>query len=154
MLPSLNERRSAFIYEAGRLAAIAALAPVIPEPWPDRERAFQDQFLEVIERQCKSASDLRSVAERALRYISENKPCEDLEYDLKDALGASPEKVHEDWVKAYEAMGWTWGPQRSLEKRTHPDMVPYSQLGQEEQDKDSVFIGLCEIARKWVRPRD
>jgi len=110
-----------FVYEAARLAAIAANAPVIPEPWSQRERGFRDQFRKVIERQCGP----------------ERK--------------SSPEELHDDWVRAYEAMGWVWGPQRDRDRRTHPDMVPYHDLGQEEQDKDSVFIALCEIARQWVR---
>ena len=29
-------------------------------------------------------------------------------------------------------------------------MVPYHDLGQLEQDKDSVFVALCEIARLWI----
>ena len=35
--------------------------------------------------------------------------------------------------------------------RTHPDLVPYAQLGQLEQDKDSIFVALCDIARLWMR---
>jgi hypothetical protein len=35
--------------------------------------------------------ELRWVAERALRYISENKPCDTLEADLADAIAATPE---------------------------------------------------------------
>ena len=29
-------------------------------------------------------------------------------------------------------------------------MVPFDQLEQREQDKDAVFIALCEIARQWI----
>tara|TARA_Y100000310_G_scaffold318729_1_gene373148 strand:- start:689 stop:850 length:162 start_codon:yes stop_codon:yes gene_type:complete len=47
-------------------------------------------------------------------------------------------------------MGWVYGEVRDVEKKTHPDMVPYAQLGQLEQDKDAVFVALCEIARQWV----
>ena len=49
---TLNERRARFVYNAARLAAEAADAPIIPPPWPERSEAFTDQFLEVIERQC------------------------------------------------------------------------------------------------------
>ena len=34
--------------------------------------------------------------------------------------------------------------------KTHPDLVPYAQLGQLERDKDAVFVALCEIARQWI----
>lgn len=49
---SLTERRAEFVYNAARLAAIAAQAPIIPVPWYAREIPFRTQFLDVIERQC------------------------------------------------------------------------------------------------------
>ena len=51
MTDILNERRAIFVYDGARLAAIAANAPIIPEPWAERDDAFRLQFLEVIERQ-------------------------------------------------------------------------------------------------------
>ena len=49
---TLNERRATFLYDAARLAAIAAGAPVVPVPLAEREDAFRVQFGAVIERQC------------------------------------------------------------------------------------------------------
>lgn len=117
---TLLERRAIFVYEGARLAAVAAGAPIIPEPWSYRDVHFCAQFLDAIE--MMMGPDRKT----------------------------SPEQLHNDWVKAYEQMGWRYGPQRDVETKTHPDMVPYDQLGQLEQDKDSVFIALCEIARQWV----
>ena len=117
---SLTERRARFVYDAARLAAIAAKAPVVPVPWDEREEVFKKQFLEVIERQC---GEQRS---------------------------RSPEELHYGWVQAYLAMGWVYGPQHDPERKTHPDLVPYAHLGQLERDKDAVFIALCEIARQWI----
>lgn len=116
----LNERRAKFVYEAARIAAIAAKAPIVPEPWEEREEDFRSQFLDVIERQCGPD-----------RYM--------------DA-----EQLHEDWVRTYATNGWRYGPVRDREKRTHPDMVPFARLGQLERDKDYVFVALCEIARQWI----
>ena len=120
MTDILNERRAIFVYDGARLAAIAANAPIIPEPWAERDDAFQTQFMEVIERQ---SGPSRS---------------------------ESPEELHGSWVQAYINMGWKYGPERDVEKKTHPDMVPYVRLGQLERDKDAVFVALCEIARRWV----
>lgn len=116
----LNTRRARFVYEGARLAAIAAKAPIIPEKWGNRERAFIDQFLEVIDRQCGPDRKM------------------------------SPKELHDDWVEAYEKMGWKYGEVRDTELKTHPDMVPYEELGQLERDKDGVFVALCEIARQWI----
>lgn len=115
------ERRAEFVYNAARLAAIAARAPIVPNIWAEREAAFREQFLQVIERQC---GPQRS---------------------------ASPEELHGSWMQAYFAMGWVYGEHYDREKRIHPDLVPYAQLGQLEKDKDAVFVALCEIARLYIR---
>jgi len=120
-MSDLTLRRAIFIYEAARLQAVAVDAPVVPEPWDERDAGFREQFVEVIDRQ---TSAMRS---------------------------SSPVELHDNWVQAYVIMGWVYGPERSVENKTHPDMVPYDQLEQREQDKDAVFIALCEIARQWVR---
>jgi hypothetical protein len=117
-------RRATFVYDAARLAAIAANAPVIPVPWAEREETFRNQFLDVIERQC---GPQRST---------------------------SPEELHGSWMQAYFAMGWVYGETYDRERKTHPDLVPYAQLGQLERDKDAVFVALCEIARQWVYETD
>jgi hypothetical protein len=114
-------RRAEFVYEAARLAAFAARAPVIPGPWVLREEAFRSQFLDVIDQQTGP--------------------------NRKD----SPAELHQDWWDKYVEMGWRYGEHYDPEAKTHPDMVPYDDLSQLEQDKDSVFVALCEIARLWIR---
>lgn len=114
------DRRAWFVYEAARLAAYAAKAPIIPEPWELREPAFRAQFVEVIEKQ--------TGPERS----------------------GDPRRLHDEWVAAYEKMGWRYGERRDPQAKTHPDMVPYDDLGQLERDKDAVFVALCEIARQWI----
>lgn len=120
MSTDLTERRAEFVYEGARLQAIAVDAPIVPEPWLQREEPFKAQFREVIAKQCGP--------------------------DRKD----SPEELHDDWVKAYKAMGWRFGWVRDTEAKTHPDMVPFDELEPRERDKDAVFVALCEIARQWI----
>jgi len=38
---SLTERRAEFVYEAARLAAIGAGAPIVPVPWDEREQVYK-----------------------------------------------------------------------------------------------------------------
>jgi hypothetical protein len=116
----LLERKAKFVYDGARLAAIAAEAPIVPVLWDEREEPFKAQFREVIERQC---SDQRS---------------------------SSPEELHASWVQAYFNMGWKYGAAYDREKKLHPDLVPYHDLGDLERDKDAVFVALCEIARQWI----
>ena len=116
----LATRRAVFVYEAARLAAIAAGAPIIPAVWEEREADFQVNMIEVVARQC---SDQRS---------------------------RSPEELHGSWMQAYLNMGWRWGEQYDREAKVHPDLVPYADLNPLERDKDAVFVALCEIARQWI----
>uniref|UniRef100_A0A6M3KZK9 Putative ryanodine receptor, RyR, domain containing protein n=1 Tax=viral metagenome TaxID=1070528 RepID=A0A6M3KZK9_9ZZZZ len=116
----LLTHRAVFVYEAARLAAISAGAPIVPAPWYEREVEFRQQFLELIDRQC---GPQRS---------------------------ASPEELHGSWMQAYLSMGWQYGEVYDLEAKTHPDLVPYEQLDSLERDKDAVFVALCEIARQYI----
>ncbi len=68
------ERRAEFVYDAARLAAICALAPIVPVPWAEREQDFRNQFLAVIERQCGSQRS------------------------------NSPEELHGSWMQNYSAI--------------------------------------------------
>jgi len=120
----LNNRRAIFVYEGARLAATAAEAPIVPAPWDEREEDFKEQFLKVIERQC---GPNRS---------------------------SSPEELHGSWMQAYYDRGWVYGEKYDAEKRIHPDLVPYDDLGTLERDKDAVFVTLCEISRLFVRDNE
>ena len=119
-MENLNERRAEFVYNGARIAAIAAKAPIVPIEWVQREAVFKEQFLKVIERQC---GEQRS---------------------------KSPEELHGNWMQAYFVLGWVYGEVYDRERRVHPDLVPYADLGQLERDKDAVFVALCEIARQWI----
>lgn len=117
---TLNARRAEFVYEGARLAARLAGAPIVPVGWWERERAFVEQFLRVIERQCGLHRS------------------------------TSPEELHGSWMQAYYEMGWEYGEEYDRGMKRHPDLVPYAQLGQLEKDKDAVFVALCEIARNYI----
>ena len=117
---TLDLRRAKFVYEAARLAAIAAGAPIVPSSLVDREPDFRTQFVEAIAKQCGP--------------------------DRSE----SPEQLHENWMRAYIANEWVYGVKYDRARRTHPDLVPYKQLGKLERDKDEVFLKLCEIARLYI----
>ena len=48
----LNLQRAIFVYEAARLEAQISNRRIVPEHWEDRDEAFKNQFIKVIERQC------------------------------------------------------------------------------------------------------
>jgi hypothetical protein len=118
----LDVRRALFVYDVARLEAMVSYRPVVPEAWDGRSVLFRNQFIDTIARLCAD-----------------------------DAPPTTPEAEHESWVRAYEKMGWRYGPVRDPAAKTHPDLVPYADLPEAEREKDEVFLALCEFARKYIR---
>jgi hypothetical protein len=114
-----SERQAEFVYEAARIEALHARRPIVPEPWWWREGAFRKQFIATIERICAPGYE------------------------------TTPEAEHDSWWRAYEKMGWRYGPIRDVVAKTHPDMVPFDELPIAEREKDAVFLDLCAIAAKF-----
>ena len=118
---TLLERQAIFVYEVARLQAAAINAPIVPEPWSQRDEKFRAQFLEITAKQMDEATAFED-----------------------------PEEAHDSWWDAYKALGWTYAPVRDVAKKEHPDMVPFNKLGWEERIKDQVWIWLNTIARVTI----
>jgi hypothetical protein len=53
---------------------------------------------------------------------------------------AAPESaLHDAWCAHKRAAGWTCGPLKDAEAKTHPNLVPFGQLPTEQQFKDKLF---------------
>ena len=115
-MKGLDKRRAVFVYEAARLHAVALHCPVIPKPWSKREDDFKRQFIKLVSELCAGKGF------------------------------PSFEEAHNSWVSEYLKMGWRYGKKYDPEKKTHPDLVPYDELGPKEQIKDKVFLQLARIA--------
>jgi hypothetical protein len=75
--------------------------------------------------------------ERFLRVISRVNMTELREQFAKELLA---ELEHERWMKEKLDNGYSRGPERDEERRTHPDLVPWSDLPEESRqyDRDTV----------------
>lgn len=60
---------------------------------------------------------------------------------------AGPEASHENWLKDKLADGWTWGPKKDEATKTHPCIMPFDQLPQEQQAKDKLFKAIVDALR-------
>lgn len=60
----------------------------------------------------------------------------------------TPEEAHNSWMESYFKMGWKYGKERSVENKTHPDLIPFDELPKEERDKDAIFLCLVWFARE------
>lgn len=57
--------------------------------------------------------------------------------------------VHEVWAETRIKQGWTFGEQRNDELKTHPCLVPYEELPEEEKDYDrNTSIGTLKLIMK------
>lgn len=52
---------------------------------------------------------------------------------------AGPDASHENWRAVKEADGWVFGDKKDEKKKTHPCIVPFVELPQEQQFKDVLF---------------
>lgn len=58
---------------------------------------------------------------------------------VKAIQGYGPEGLHESWCDFKEADGWVYGDIKDAEAKTHPCLVPYAALPDEQKAKDAVF---------------
>ena len=72
------------------------------------------------------------------KYISQ--PIETAEVKLPEELEMLVEQmsknVHEVWAETRIKQGWKYGEQRNDELKTHPCLVPYEELSEEEKEYD------------------
>lgn len=59
-----------------------------------------------------------------------------LSEDLELLVEQMSKNVHEVWAETRIKQGWTYGPERNDDKKTHPCLVPYEELSEAEKDYD------------------
>lgn len=55
---------------------------------------------------------------------------------------ATPQESHESWTREKMETGWVYGPVKDAEAKTHPCLVPYRDLPQEQRQKDAIFFAV------------
>lgn len=53
-----------------------------------------------------------------------------------------PEVSHERWLEHKQEDGWVYGPVKDVSAKTHPCMVPYGDLPEEQKRKDHLFVSM------------
>lgn len=58
--------------------------------------------------------------------------------------GITDEELHDAWCDSKRADGWTYGPAKDADAKTHPCLVPYVQLPVEQRAKDALFRAIVQ----------
>lgn len=73
----------------------------------------------------------------------------ELPEDLVPLIEKMAKNVHEVWAESRLSQGWTYGDKRDDEKKTHPCLVPYEELPEEEKEYDrNTGIGTLKLIMK------
>ena len=68
---------------------------------------------------------------------------------LEQQVELMARNVHEVWAESRISQGWTYGAQRDDKQKTHPCLVPYEALPDEEKDYDRhTAIGTLKLIMK------
>ena len=73
----------------------------------------------------------------------------ELSDELRELAELMAKNVHDVWAQARIQQGWTYGEERKKKKKTHPDLIPYEELTEEEKEYDrSTSLGTLKLILK------
>ena len=72
-----------------------------------------------------------------------------LPIEMEELVEEMSKNVHEVWAATRISQGWTYGNQRNDELKTHPFLIPYEELPEEEREYDrNTSIGTLKLIIK------
>ncbi|MBO4720086.1 MAG: Ryanodine receptor Ryr [Prevotella sp.] len=73
----------------------------------------------------------------------------ELPKELETLVEQMSKNVHEVWAETRIKQGWTYGQERNDELKTHPCLIPYEGLSEEEKEYDrNTSIGTLKFIMK------
>ena len=72
-----------------------------------------------------------------------------LSEEIEKLVEIIAKNVHEVWSEKRIGQGWTYGEQRDDDRKTHPCLVPYEELPEEEKEYDrNTAVGTLKLIRE------
>lgn len=69
--------------------------------------------------------------------------------ELEPLIEKMSKNVHDVWAETRISQGWTYGKERNDEKKTHPCLIPYEELPDNEKEYDrNTSIGTLKLIMK------
>ncbi len=67
-----------------------------------------------------------------------------------DHPGAPISAQHDQWMAEKQAAGWRYGAVKDAQKKTHPALVPFTELSETERRKDALFQAVIDALTKRI----
>lgn len=67
-----------------------------------------------------------------------------------DNPNATPENQHESWMKERLNAGWVLGPEKDVDKKVSPWLVPYADLPASQKAKDYLFQAVVHSLKPFI----
>ncbi len=90
---------------------------------------------------CESIGDDTQLLWEATRDNIRASTIDNVLYVMKNP-DVAPSAIHYNWVILKAADGWVFGEIKDAVRKTHPCMVAYSDLPEEQRAKDDLFQGI------------
>jgi len=66
-----------------------------------------------------------------------------VEFHFAHAWNIQPRDSHDRWMERKLREGWRFGETKDADLKTHPCLLPYESLPDEQKLKDHIFMALC-----------
>ena len=99
---------------------------------------------------CWSIGDPSQLPWEAAPQWQKDSTVNGIRFHLKNPM-ATPADSHANWLAEKLREGWKHGTMKDTFLKTHPCILPYDELSQEQQAKDSLFMGIVNALRNEVQ---
>lgn len=95
---------------------------------------------------CRTLGDFSQLPWDSAPLWQRNSIIDGVKFHLSNPV-ADPERSHENWMKVKLEEGWVYGEQKDPPNKTHPCLVPFNELSEEQQFKDRLVCSVIDTFR-------
>ena len=99
---------------------------------------------------CQSIGDNSQVDFKMAPKWQQNSIINGVKEVLNSKCKITPQELHEHWCADKIKDGWIYGPEKDLDKKTHPSLATYESLSTVEKAKDLLFIAVVKSLAKFL----
>lgn len=64
----------------------------------------------------------------------------------------TPEQNHQNFIDDRTRDGWTYGPEKNVELKQHPDLIPWEHLPADQKIKNTLFLSIINTLKPKLPP--